>query len=298
MGSARSNAQQLAWKKFKNINSNSVYWPWLDYGSVYSGIIDRIDDPGLIWQSTTNLCGMASAMNALAMDDPYLYAFYACELYRCGAAYLGYGKEAPLVKPSKATRGSKPPHSMHPTDWLTLAGLRDHLNDTLDYAYGMGVPLLKDIPLLGFFGNPKLVERLAAINYPSDLVTMLKAVGYTKVVDHAVWSVHASSTRVTEANSYLSAGYRVLLLINTAMYDIDLDGSTPSSQSSNHWVRLKSKFKIKQKQFKDENGIKFAIYDPQSSDKKDTSSMVPWTGGYMRHSSFMLNFYGFIAAKH
>lgn len=298
MGSARSTAQQLAYKKFEKIDSNSVYWPWLDYGSVYSGLIDRIDDPGLIWQSTSNLCGMASAMNALAMDDPYLYAFYACELYRCGAAYLGYGKGAPLVEPSKATRSCKPPPNMHQTDWLTLSALRDHLNGLLDYTYGMGVPILKDIPLLGFLGSPTLVERLAAINYPSDVVTMLKGVGYTKVVDHAVWSVHASASRVGEANGYFGAGYRVLLLINTGMFDVDEDGSAPTSTSSNHWVRLTSKFDIGKKHFGDENGIRFGIYDPQASDKKATSSLVPWTGGYMRHSSFMHNFYGYIAAKH
>ena len=138
-----------------------------------------------IWQSQSNLCGMATFFNTLATDDPYLYAYFVCGMYRCGAAYLGYTKESKIVKASKTTRSSTLPPGMPTADWVALASLRDHLNDLINYSYNMGIPFLKDIPVLGFLGSPKLIEPLGGINWPGDLYNMLKAVGYTKVANNA-----------------------------------------------------------------------------------------------------------------
>lgn len=297
MGSSRSVARQLAYQKFKDSNANSVHWPWLDYGSVYTGLLARIDNPDLIWQSTSNLCGTASALSALATDDPWLYAFYVCELYHSGAAYLGYGNEAPLVRPAKATRNWKPPQGVHQTDWLALAALRDHLNERLDYTFDMGVPLGRELPLLAVPSTPRLIERLAALNYPSEVVTLLKAIGYTRVVNAAAWSVPANAVRVSEASGYHAAGYRVLLLVNAGMFDAASDGRTGPPAGTNRWVRLMDRFELTTRQFGEEHGIRLVIRDPQSSGAPPSASLLPADGGYLRVSSFLHHFYGFVAAR-
>jgi hypothetical protein len=237
---------------------------------------------------------MASFLNTLAWDDPYLYAFYVCELYRCGAAHLGYGKDAPLAKPSKLTRSSNSPVGMSHAAWVALASLRDHLNAVLDYSYDMGIPGLKDIALLGVLGSPKLVEAVGGITWPDDLVTILKAVGYTKVVEKANTTIHAGAGAAADASAYFTSGYRVLILINTNMLHDD-GGSVDGSFTASHWVRLRSKIESKQKHFKSggENGVRFSICDPA----RGQVVAVPASGAYLRRSGFLLNFYGYVAAK-
>ena len=145
---------------------------------------------------------------------------------RCGAAYLGYTKESKIVKASKTTRSSTLPPGMPTADWVALASLRDHLNDLINYSYNMGIPFLKDIPVLGFLGSPKLIEPLGGINWPGDLYNMLKAVGYTKVANNAAWEHIAPAPALDNANAFLNAKYHVLMLIHAGLYD-DTAGTTP-----------------------------------------------------------------------
>jgi hypothetical protein len=275
--------------------AKSVYWPHAYVNWVRDDLLARIDNPDLIWQSCTNTCGIATFINALAWDDPYLYAYFVSELVVSGAAYLGYGGDARVIKASKLTRSSKIPFEMSHADWVGIASIRDYLNDVLHYSYNMGVPVLKDIPLLGFLGTPNLVEAVGGITWPSDLETILKSVGYTKVVNEADATAMPSPETVGAANSYLAKEYRVLILIHTNLLH-DNGGSVDHSSFPNHWVRLTGKFELKAHHFKSdkENGIRFKIRDTASGMHVE----VPTSGGYLRHSGFMDNFYGYIAGTH
>ena len=171
----------------------------------------------------------------------------------------------------------------------------DYLNDVLHYSYNMGIPVLKDIPLLGFLGTPNLVEAVGGITWPGDLETILKSVGYTKVVNDADATAMPSPEAVGAANSYLAKDYRVLILIHTNLLN-DNGRSVDHSSLPDHWVRLTGKFELKAGDFKSdgENGIRFKIRDTASG----MHVQVPTSGAYLRHSGFMDNFYGYIAARH
>lgn len=286
MASTQESALKLVAKKFASMDLPSVYWPAVEHKNLQWEIESRIKDPDRIWQSQSNLCGMATFFNTLAWDDPYLYAFYVCEMYRCGAAYLGYGKSAPLVKTTKATRSSKPPPAMPAADWVALASLRDHLNGVLDYSFDAGIPVLKDIPLLGFLGSPKFAEPLAGITWPSNLENMLKAVGYTKVVNKASVQYSAGPKAIDDANAYLKAGYRVLVLIHTGIYSTS---AGTVALSAEHWVRLVEPIA------KNGSSVRARVYDPADG----RTCYLPDTknGAYLHRNSFNAHFYGFIAAK-
>jgi hypothetical protein len=292
----RKSARAVVHKKLGNYSDyeKSIYWPNLYANWVRDDLLARIEDPSLIWQSESNTCGMATFMNALAWDDPYLYAYYVSEMFVSGSAYLGYGKDAPIVKASKLTRSSKNPFEMSHADWIALASLRDYLNDILHYSYSMGIPGLKDIPLLGILGTPNFVEAVGGITWPGDMEHILKAVGYKGVVNTADTTHMPSAKTVGEANSLLTNGYRVVILIHTNMLDDD-GGSVDGSMTANHWVRLTEKFDIKHSHFSsdNENGIRFRMWDPAQG----KSTVVPASGGYLRHSGFMDNFYGFVAGR-
>ncbi|GAB4161761.1 MAG: hypothetical protein Fur0037_28300 [Planctomycetota bacterium] len=281
----RSSAHALVAKKFSQMHGPSPYWPMVVHELLRDEIDSRIDNPDWIWQSSTSLCGMASFFNSLAWDDPYLYAFYLCEMYRCGAAYLGYGSSnPPLVTASKATRSSKRPHGLPSADWIALASLRDHLNGVLHYSYNMGIPVLKEIPLLGFFGNPSLVEQVGGITYPEDMGSILKAVGYRNVVQKAYKSTHPGAASVHDANHYHKAGYRIVILINTDIMD---DGATPSTMPD-HWLRLAGPFEKKG------NGYRVRVYNSQVGGLE----WLPHSGKYLDQKNFLGNFFGFVAGRH
>lgn len=282
--SSKSSALALVAKKFASMSLPSIYWPTVEHKNLKWEIDSRINDPDRIWQSQSNLCGMASFFNTLAWDDPYLYAFYVCEMYRCGAAYLGYGKKAPLIKPSKATRSSKVPPTMPAADWVALASLRDHLNDVLDYSYSMGIPVLKDIPLLGFLGSPSFVEAVGGINWPGDLENTMKAVGYTKVVNAA--SIHgiAGPKHLDSANAHLKAGYSVLLLIHSG---IEKDDAATFTMTPDHWVRLRAPIEM------NGTGVRAWVYNPAYG----TKHWLPKSGKFIHRNAFRAHFYGFVAAR-
>jgi len=284
MSSSQDSARKLVAKKFASMSLPSIYWPTVPHKNLEWEIDKRIDNPNLIWQSMSNLCGMATFFNTLAWDDPYLYAHYVCEMYRCGAAYLGYGKNAPLVKPSKTVRSSKVPPMISSADWIALAALRDHLNDVLKYGYDAGIPVLGEIPLLGFFGNPRLIEPVGGITWPGDLVNMLKAVGYAKVVNRADWQYRAGPKAIDDANGYWQNGFKVLALIHSG---IESDEAGTYALTADHWVRLAARIETKG------TGVRAWVWNPAYG----KAHWLPTSGKMVHRNVFNAHFFGFVAAK-
>ncbi len=284
MSTSQDSALKLIDKKFGSMPLPSIYWPTVEHKNLKWEITSRVKDPSRIWQAMSNLCGMATFFNTLASEDPYLYAFYACEMYRCGAAHLGYGKKAKLVKASRATRSSAVPPGMPTADWVVLASLRDHLNDVLDYSYSMGIPGLKDIPILGFLGSPKLIEAVGGITWPGDLYNELKAVGYAKVVNKAAVDHTAAASALGDANAYFAAKYHVLMLINSGLYD---DQAGTHTMTPDHWVKLERKIEYQG------TGVRAWVYNPAEGKKH----WLPTSEKFVHGNVFQGHFYGFVAAR-
>lgn len=287
MSSTKSSAIKYVKDKFASaLKKPSIYWPTVPHKNLEWEILKRIEDPDRIWQGTSNLCGMASFMNSLAYKDPYLYGYFVCGLLKNGSAYLGYTKDSPVIKPSKATRSSKVPPSMPTADWVALSSLRDHLNQVLHYSFDVGVPTLKDIPLIGLFGTPKLVEAVGGITWPKDLPPMLEAVGYTNIVNRADVVVRPDQSVWGELHHYYSHGYRVLLLINTAIFQPD---AGKFSSMPNHWVRMAGR--VHQTGSK----VRVLVYDPAAGGLRWLPQSK--SGASLPLSAFWGNFWGFVAAR-
>ncbi len=272
-------------------------WPTVAHDQIRFDLEQRIYNPDLIWQSQSNLCGMASFFHALAKDDPYLYAYYVCSMYLRGSAYLGYGKDAPVVSASKLTRSSKVP-PMSSVDWIALSSLRDYFNKYLDYSFDAGIPGLKDIPLLGFFGSPKLIEAVGGITWPDDLANILLAVGYQVRMTPALRV--ATLKDLYDANSLFKNGYRVFLLIHTC-----LAKNNPSAITTypEHWVHMVDLFDI------NSSGIRVRVFDPvwgqrvylpnsgKQIDNQTGQAVYFPEGGRIPIKNFCNNLFGYVAGR-
>jgi hypothetical protein len=281
--SSRNAAHKHVDKKLASSGLYSPFWPNVDHKNLKWEIDARIDDPDRIYQATSNLCGMASFFNSLAWDDPLCYAYYLCSMYRTGSAYLGNSTSSPIVSAGKLTRSSKVPPTMASADWIALASLRDKCNVLLGYSYNMGVPGLKDIPLLGFFGTPNFVEPVGGISWPHDVANAMLAVGY-KVASKAAINQVADASAMDQANAYFDAGWKVLLLIHTGIEDDDAGKKT---FAPNHWVRLYARIETKGK------GVRAWVHDSATG----SSHWLPTSGKFIDRSVFRAHYYGFVAGR-
>jgi hypothetical protein len=271
---------------------NGYYWPKLQEEKVATGLTVRIDSPDLIYQAQANLCGMASFVHDLVETDPVMYAWVGIHLFKNAAAKLGRGERGMVIKASVDTRSSPLPPGMNHADWVLLASLRDHSNKVLKYAYNAKIPLLSDIPILGLLGQPFIAEPIAAINWPADLETLLRAAGFKHVSNQADTTSLAGYASMERMSKFYEAGYQVMMLISNSM----LDGGKPTA-TAEHWVTLESKidenlFGIKTSP--PSSGVTFTIFNPA----KRAKWRVPGTPGtYLPLRQFLDNYYGFVAAR-
>ena len=64
-------------------------WLSIKRSELASGLKERIDDPDLINQGQTSLCGPADFVRNLAQDTPVVYAKAAIELFENGSTTIG-----------------------------------------------------------------------------------------------------------------------------------------------------------------------------------------------------------------
>ncbi|HYF09899.1 MAG TPA: hypothetical protein VD970_19955 [Acetobacteraceae bacterium] len=94
------------------------------------GLFSRVEDPDLIHQQESSLCGPAAFLKAVAEDMPDVYARYVINLFKTGRGRIGTLD----VKPSAdCRRGYYKGARIAPVDWIALASLRDSENLVLDY---------------------------------------------------------------------------------------------------------------------------------------------------------------------
>jgi hypothetical protein len=238
-------------------------WPKLDRDEIGVGLLMRLAYPGLLRQGEASLCGPAAFLFGLLQDRPGLYAGFAMDMYEKGTALLGGLR----VTPGKGVRDYSPPSwKIDPIDWLTMASLRDSENWFCSY----------DNADKTFQGATTQLEMAWWYN----------RAGYSDVTEDANLARHQRDTNNMDAASRLySAGYRVSLLIDGQMIDVDEQGKSGSAFfKDRHWVVLRSKIDRS-------SGVKMTIFTWGEGNRQ-----VPQKGT-LPLSDFLENYYGYVAGK-
>lgn len=235
-------------------------WPHLKSADIISGARARLDDPGKIRQGAASLCGPASLLFCLILNDPKAYAWYVTHLWTNGSAKIGTLD----VKPGLSLRTYDPPASkIAPVDWMTLASIRDSENAVLSY--------------------DSVDVAAGGITMPGTLSGWFSKVGIGsgKNVTNVVFTKGKSD--IEDAERLRATMNHVCLFINADM----LDSAKQDNKSviPNHWVVLSGPVS-----FLDKDRIVFTVFTWGNG-----SRAVPTTGD-LSLSSFLKNFYGFVSA--
>jgi hypothetical protein len=224
----------------------------------------RIAYPGLVDQNKSSLCGPVAVLYNLLLDRPGNYAQYAIDLYEKGQA-----KMVDLsIKPSDGVRSYSPPsYKIAPVDWLTAASLRDSENWFLDY--------------------DNADNTFSGATTPMEMVWWFTRAGYSDIKEDANFARHQRDTKnMDEASRLFSAGHRVCLLIDYQMIKTEHQAESGSAiLMDRHWVTLRSTI--------DRSGgnVKMTIYTWGNGNRQ-----VPQSG-VLPLDDFLMNFYGYVAAK-
>lgn len=220
--------------EYRDRQRHPTSWRWLSRQAIANQLDERIDNPSRINQGHTNLCGMAAFVRHWAADDPAAYVQFAINLHEKGAARLGRGDVQRNISPSPILRADHPP-STPQADWLVLASIRDNFNEWLPYRST----------------NAKAIsstdERLAAINFASDVRLGLVTVGYRedRIIERTNFTRSQGIANALEASRFFIEGYRVILLIHTNLMRSEANRSfRPPIVRSNHWVGLMSQITL------------------------------------------------------
>jgi len=235
-------------------------WPFIDRQDVVDGARVRLGDAGKINQGTSSLCGPSSLLYSLIKKKPEAYASYISQLYSNGSAKIG----SLDVKPSSDTRNYKvPKDKIHPVDWMGLASLRDSANSALKYS--------------------SVDDEAAGITMPGTLADWFTKAGFTGVKNVTNVLFTKSRSDIEAADALRRQGYRVCLFINGDMLKV----ATQNNKSiiPNHWVVLSAPVNF----FEGER-ITLTVFTWGNGTRA-----VPLTGD-LSLSSFLNNFYGYVAA--
>jgi hypothetical protein len=246
------------------------WWPFLNGARVRAGLIERIYNPDLIYQSATSLCGVASFVRELAWDDPVQYGLFGAILFEGGWANLGHRK-LKKVQPRELTRMEHAPLQsgveMHHADWLVLASVRDafntdaYVNDIFEGLRGMTVGSMPE-----FF----------------------RAAGYDKVTyDYSATSTQGVKN-MEAASDLLRNGYAVTLFVHSSL----LDDSSRVLPTAQHWIVLRSPIDVNYAG--GPGGVTVRVEKVWSWANEQS---IPQSGGSMPLADFQGKYYGYVAAK-
>ena len=168
---------------------------------------ERRNDPYLINQQDTSLCGPAAFMYCIAREMPDDYGVYVLDLAMTGKGRLGELEAAPEAECRNASLDK-----IAPVDWVALGGLRDSPGSRLEQPKSQWGGLTRGATLAGWF---KGTGWFTASNV-TDLVP-----SRPRPLDDLL--------RINE----LSASY-ICLLLNSRV----LKNSPTSWNGATHWVVL------------------------------------------------------------
>jgi hypothetical protein len=179
---------------------------------------DRIENPSLINQGLSSLCGPAVFIYCLAKRKPKLYAKYIIDLYEKGEAKIGRLK----VKPGMDCKNFDPiaEYEILEADWIALAGLRDSENDFFDY------------------DNPN--DQLPGITMPGDIAKWFAFSDFLAIRQNTNIFFDKSLYTLLQAHKKYISGACVCLFVGAHVLQGIPNGRSPAD----HWVVLNSPISI------------------------------------------------------
>lgn len=210
-------------------NNNNAAFPNLNRSNVVNGIRARINNPYLIDQCFSSLCGPAAFIFCLAKKKPRLYARYVMDLYEKGEANIG----SLIVRPRKGCRnfkripGTQNNQRITEVDWIALASLRDSEN----------TPSNPDDPPNGY-SHPK--QQAAGITLPHEMANWFRAAGFASVVNSTNFLFDKSLYHLLEAGVKHTRGHSVCLFVGPNVIQF----TTGGSWIPRHWIVLSSTIKV------------------------------------------------------
>ncbi|HLG17536.1 MAG TPA: hypothetical protein VJH03_24040 [Blastocatellia bacterium] len=255
--------------KFKSQGGPSA-WPNVNRAALADGLIERINNPNMINQRGTPLCGPASFVRAVATDNPDGYAQAAIDLFTRGTTKLG----SLDIRPGTELKQSSPQGNTNAADWVMLGSVRDSANWFLSLA--------------GWLGG-----SFAGVTRAATMEQWFRDTGYTKIVNITYYALKpipsVLAVEAHRASKYFSRGYKVVLLIDMDMLDADSQDDLVSMYPD-HWVALNSTIR--------DGGItsydapvSFNVYSWGSPVSVPVRASKP-----LLKRDFLHKYYGFIAA--
>jgi hypothetical protein len=227
---------------------------------VAKGLTARVDQPSLINQAASSLCGPSALLLNLATRDPLAYVKFVIALYERGEAHVGQLQ----VKPGKDLRSYDPRGKIEAADWIGLASLRDSEN--------------------WFFDYQSVDDEFPGITLPSHLEGWFKKIGFSKVVNETNLVFGKAESSIREADRLYHDDYWVCLFINANLLSGADQGA--GSTTPDHWVVLQSKVDIAA------GVISFDVYTWGDGHRHVPSSPP------LSLAAFARNYYGYVAAKY
>ncbi len=224
----------------------------------------RMNNPALIDQGYTNLCGMAVCAMTLARYNPEGYKNLMINLIDSGSAQLNNYRLKMKNRIIDTAVNFFAEAVIPYSDWILLASMRNKSNFFLPYGGRMS----------------KLYERMSGSNFPADVRRTLRKMGFEKDFDNmnGFWPIRKDvPSSIARLDSAFKNNKTPIILINTKMY-----GKGTFSITSNH----------------------FAIYNGGLSidEKNQKLTFSIWTFGYVKTIScsfdaFRQNYFGCIVVK-
>ena len=262
---AKADALNLVSDFKKRIGAGKFYS--LSRAQIADGLTDRINDPGVINQAAANLCGPASLLFNLAIDRPEMYAKFGIDLFEIGEAHL---KDLKITAGDDLRAAVPARGSIHPTDWITMASIRDSEN-----WFG--------------FSYSSTTQEASAITWPNEMEKWFTQIGYTKVINKASkWFTQDRFNAEEASRLYDKEDYHVVLLLNdkilqqTGHKAYEYSAATPPT----HYVVLRSTISFSPT-------VKFTVYSWGNKLRQ-----VPQIGEALTVDEFLGNYFGFIACKY
>ena len=200
--------------EFKKKKTKGVYKHFSNRTVIAIQIQDRINNPHLIDQGFSSLCGPTALLYSLVKKLPLVYAKYITDLYDNGIAKLGSLK----VEPSSDNKNYNLPSAagMSQVDWIGLAGLRDSENDFFDYQ--------------------SYKDKTAGITMPGDLLSWFIQAGFTDGINDTNLIDDEDLYTLLTAHKKKQSGHAVCLFVGANVFS----GTKGGRATADHWVVLNS----------------------------------------------------------
>ena len=211
--STSSSAQKAQALKILEPDTTGSWKNLPSWDVVKRGAKQRVNDPSLINQKYTNLCGPAAILHAMAETDPVQYAIFVRAIFT-DAKIFGTKVDDDLLK-------AQPLPDMDPSDWMVLSAMRDTENAIFD-----------------FEGTKE--EDLAALTTPGDMSAwMKKLLGCVKTAHYRSYVFGGETSNANKVSSLLSK-YGNKIIVAMLVDSAKLQHLKKGLNIPDHWIRLLS----------------------------------------------------------